>query len=737
VYDFKTLSPIDFEELTRDLLQAELGVRFESFKPGKDQGVDFRFASGAGPAIVQAKHLVGSTFPALIRACRVEDAKIAKLRPRRYLLATSVPLSLSQKSKIRAAMPSAPLVDADVFGPEDLNNFLGRHPQIERKHFKLWLASSAVLERVLHSGVYNRTETEMALIKNMTQKFVHNESVPAAEAILARAGSLIVSGEPGVGKTTLARMLVWLHAEQGWNISVIDDIREAFEVPFDETKRLVFFDDFLGQVALSTDLVRSTDQRFPPFLQKVRSHDNLRFVLTTRNYILRQAQAVSGRLAEPAINTSEFVLDVGRYTRSVRAKMLYNHLYFSEMSKADLKTMLGQDFFLKIIDHRNFNPRLIDLLTSPDYLAIAKKPTRTVIQSVLDNPSELWERPYRTQLGREARALMLALYFNEPQVKFPDLERTFGRILDALGGSLSAAERPAAFRMALKELEGSVLAIQDRKIRFSNPGVRDFLDRAVSEDRFLQAAVVVLTDYTELKQCWSTYGREPERAGLGFAQAWSDAMSRMVQSGTGNALQRLALIKESYEALGSAALLPQISVAAADLSDADLDQDDSDLCRSMLEEAPDSALPAAQKREVRDAVSRATGRLLGYWGGYMPLEDLDAAAGTLREFGTLLPDAVENVRIALKEFIDRIDESLGDIDNPDDLDDFEKDLQALMKRFGHEDDRVVRDVEYRRQAIFDGRIRHSSSQYGRLDRSDEEPDVSDDEIRSMFSGLSH
>jgi hypothetical protein len=736
VYDFKTLSPIDFEELARDLLQAELGVRFESFKPGKDQGVDFRFASGAGHAVVQAKHLVGSTFPALIRACRAEDAKVARIRPRRYLLATSVPLSLSQKSKIRAAMPSAPLADADVLGAEDLHNFLGRHPQIERKHFKLWLASSAVLERVLHSGVYNRTETEMALIKNMTQKFVHNESVPAAEAILARAGSLIVSGEPGVGKTTLARMLVWLHAEQGWNISVIDDIREAFEIPLDETKRLVFFDDFLGQVALSSDLVRSTDQRFPPFLQKVRSHDNLRFVLTTRNYILRQAQAVSGRLAEPSINTSEFVLDVGRYTRSVRAKMLYNHLYFSEMSRADLKTMLGQDFFLKVIDHRNFNPRLIDLLTSPDYLAIAK-PTQAMIQSVLDNPSELWERPYRTQLGREARALMLALYFNEPLTKFPDLERTFGRMLDALGGGLSAAERPAAIRMAIKELEGSVLAIQDRKIRFSNPGVRDFLDRAIAEDRFLQAAVGVLTDYAELKQCWNVYGRGPDRAGPGFAQVWSDAMSRMVQSGTGNELQRLALVKESFETLGSAALLPHVAVAAADLRDADLDQDDADLCRSLLEGALHSALPDAQKQEVRDAVSQAMGRVLGYWGGYMPLEDLDAAAESLREFGTLPSDAVANVRMALKEFIDRIDESLGEIDDPDELDDFEKDLKALMTKFGYEDGRVARDIEYRRQAIYEGEVRRSRSHYGRHDQSDDEPDFSDDEIRSMFSGLSH
>jgi len=43
MYDFRTLSPIDFELLVRDLLQAELGITMESFGPGKDGGIDFRF----------------------------------------------------------------------------------------------------------------------------------------------------------------------------------------------------------------------------------------------------------------------------------------------------------------------------------------------------------------------------------------------------------------------------------------------------------------------------------------------------------------------------------------------------------------------------------------------------------------------------------------------------------------------------------------------------------------------
>ena len=45
MYDFKQLSPADFEELTRDLLQQHWGVRLEAFKTGRDQGIDMRYAA--------------------------------------------------------------------------------------------------------------------------------------------------------------------------------------------------------------------------------------------------------------------------------------------------------------------------------------------------------------------------------------------------------------------------------------------------------------------------------------------------------------------------------------------------------------------------------------------------------------------------------------------------------------------------------------------------------------------
>ncbi|MEW3697708.1 hypothetical protein QOZ28_31765, partial [Pseudomonas aeruginosa] len=100
-----------------------------------------------------------------------------------------------------------------------------------------------------------RTDAELARIKQLVPKFVHNASLGEAEKILQDRGALIIAGEPGVGKTTLGRMLLWLHMEQNWKVFVVDDLQEAMAVSTAGEKRLIFFDDFLGQISLTNELL--------------------------------------------------------------------------------------------------------------------------------------------------------------------------------------------------------------------------------------------------------------------------------------------------------------------------------------------------------------------------------------------------------------------------------------------------------------------------------------------------
>ncbi|MEQ1907687.1 MAG: restriction endonuclease [Vicinamibacterales bacterium] len=92
-YDFRSLSPHDFEQLCRDLLQKTLGVQLESFTTGRDSGIDFRYRTREQNLIVQCKHYAESGFDALSRTLAGKERKrLGALLPTRYILATSVGL---------------------------------------------------------------------------------------------------------------------------------------------------------------------------------------------------------------------------------------------------------------------------------------------------------------------------------------------------------------------------------------------------------------------------------------------------------------------------------------------------------------------------------------------------------------------------------------------------------------------------------------------------------------------
>jgi len=138
-YDFKNLSAPDFEDLVRDLIGMELGVRFEAFCVGPDGGIDGRHANAQGNIILQAKHYEGSPYSKLKSAMKREGKSIDTLAPDRYVLATSCKFSPPSKAELATIIGPSLLSQSDIFGPEDLNGLLRKYPDILKSHIKLWL----------------------------------------------------------------------------------------------------------------------------------------------------------------------------------------------------------------------------------------------------------------------------------------------------------------------------------------------------------------------------------------------------------------------------------------------------------------------------------------------------------------------------------------------------------------------------------------------------------------------
>lgn len=168
-YDFATLSADDFEDLTRDLVGLELGVRFEAFTAGKDDGMDGRHALADGAIILQSKHYHRSGFSKLKSKMKEERPSIDGLAPKRYVLATSVPLTPGNKDALAEVIGPGLVSTGDIFGADDLNALLRANPEIEKAHQSLWAQNTPVLEQVLTSVV---------------RKAMAPESVPPALASL-------------------------------------------------------------------------------------------------------------------------------------------------------------------------------------------------------------------------------------------------------------------------------------------------------------------------------------------------------------------------------------------------------------------------------------------------------------------------------------------------------------------------------------------------------------------------
>jgi hypothetical protein len=466
-YDFRTLSPTDFEYLVGDLLNADLGLRLHSYPEGRDQGIDLRQVTDGHTTIVQCKHYLKSSPTTFRTAVRKEAGKPALRVADRYIFATSQDLSAQREDEVADILG---IPHGDVWGPRALNDALGRHPDVERRHFKLWLSSIAALEAVLHAGRWHRTDALLQQAADRARYWVSTPAYEAVRAILDAEGICLITGVPGAGKTFLATMVALAAARENWQvIDVSNGIEDAWAAVHPTDPQLFYCDDFLGQATL--ELTAPAAPSLVKFVSYVRRRrDRMRLVLTSREQVLRQAAAaISDPLRQLTDDPARYTISLPTYDEEVRTQILLNHVHFSDLPDDERERLAIDNRVPAIARHPAYNPRIIEWVTTTRSLAAATADhLLDEILRALDDPSLVWSVSFDA-LTPLAQDVLLALATHPARpVPLAELRR-------------SAAPAPVAARdwsAAIAVLEPTWIRQTDdeeRSFAFANPGCRDFL----------------------------------------------------------------------------------------------------------------------------------------------------------------------------------------------------------------------------------------------------------------------
>jgi hypothetical protein len=296
-----------------------------------------------------------------------------------------------------------------------------------------------------------------------------------------------VAGIPGIGKTTLAEVLLTdLVDRHGYTAyRVTHDLSELQAIKNPKSKQAFYFDDFLGKTALDK-LQKNEDQRLVELMAEVVDNPNWRFILTTREYILNMARQHYEAFAHPPVEFKMCVINLSDYTGPARAKILYNHIYFSDLPKEYKLALLEGRGYQKILTHRNYNPRVIEHMTQIRHAGTVA-PTLYLQEFLdnLDNPSRIWEHAFRHQISEAARHLLLALTTLADETKLEHLEQAFHTFYEFRRQKFGFATKPGDWIDALRELDGNFIKTRkigkDIVVSFHNPSIRDFMELSLEK----------------------------------------------------------------------------------------------------------------------------------------------------------------------------------------------------------------------------------------------------------------
>lgn len=506
-FDFHNLLlPTEFERFCLDIIKVrESPLEFRTFGEWRDNGIDILCTSENKNIIGQCKCYNPNNYPSFKQSLKDEVKKCKKENPDRYILFTSIKLGVEQFKDIETLFEGY-LKKDDIIDRERLNEFLRddkNYGHLFKSHLKLLvpnfksieLALENVVDKAVNKSFYEDTFDFLSILQKKRKLFHYTSQIPYLIEQLEKNKVIILSGKPGIGKTTTARIIAnyFLCKEKKDIIFLQEDFDKIGNVKSDN--RLIIVDDFWGQnFSPKVGEYYSTYQRrFQRTIESFSNSENRYLILTSRDYVIRD---VLYKNIEPEtkglLNNNKYIINLEENTIEDKVKIMMNHLLFYDFNLSYFSNALYDDNFEHIIEHHNYSPRILELFLK-DYLNSNNSHSYNFYKSLknyLDNPTAFWSEAFQ-KLNPTSKAILLTLLVSGGSMSLDDLKNSFDNIQVKAREILNEDIIPIDFKKELIKLEEFYISTNrneyyhDILVEFQSPGVKDYLLEFLRNDGYL------------------------------------------------------------------------------------------------------------------------------------------------------------------------------------------------------------------------------------------------------------
>ena len=333
--NYGNLSDVEFEELCKDIMSERLGMKLRTFTRGRDSGIDICDDPANPQIVIQVKHYFFSGYTALKSAMKKEKNKVERLKPGKYYICTSAGLSHENIKELYGLFFNYMDSSENIMDRNEIEAYVANNVGILDKHYKLWLSlpSASMLQKLLYRDADFDYEVFKSDVDQIQKLFVASDVYFEVIDRLIKDRIVILTGNPGTGKTTISKMATVHMISQGYQFINVSgsDIREIKSLLSRnrEKKQMVLLDDCFGQRYI--DMVQERGKELVSLIKYVRMDKSKILLMNSRISVFLEATHIYQEVDEAFIKNnwiSEITIQIENVDIVSKAKILYNHLFF-------------------------------------------------------------------------------------------------------------------------------------------------------------------------------------------------------------------------------------------------------------------------------------------------------------------------------------------------------------------------------------------------------------------------